>query len=247
MAASEVVIREVTKGVWTFSKPFARFGWMPIGGRSTAVQLSSGDVWVLVSTPLTTETKETIDKIGPVKYIVAPDAVHHLYLGEFRKSYPTAKVIGVEPLIAKKEPEGIHFTGTYGKDPEGTKYGFEPEIQACYFSGFENKDVAFLHGPSKTLIQADLLFNLPPKEQYSKSQSWSTIPIFSSIIKLNPWSSTHAKLVWKLGTDKEAMKKDVKTVASWDFNRIIPCHGDVIEGNGKDAWTTLYKGYLGTS
>lgn len=34
-----------------------------------------------------------------------------------------------------------------------------------YFSGFVNKDVAFLHQPSKTLIEADLLMNLPCTEQ----------------------------------------------------------------------------------
>ena len=38
-------------------------------------------------------------------------------------------------------------------------------ISRSYFSGFKNKDVAFLHQPSKTLIQADLLMNLPCKEQ----------------------------------------------------------------------------------
>lgn len=34
-----------------------------------------------------------------------------------------------------------------------------------YFSGFRNKDVAFLHMPSKSLIEADLLLNLPANEQ----------------------------------------------------------------------------------
>jgi len=34
-----------------------------------------------------------------------------------------------------------------------------------YFSGFRNKDVAFLHKPSKSLIEADLLLNLPANEQ----------------------------------------------------------------------------------
>jgi len=56
------------------------------------------------------------------------------------------------------------------------------------------------------------------------------------------------------------MKRDARTVASWDFERIIPCHGvgdsfvwpwlkahcfqDVIEGKGKDAWMDAYKFYL---
>jgi len=38
-------------------------------------------------------------------------------------------------------------------------------LSRSYFSGFKNKDVAFLHQASKTLIEADLLLNLPCKEQ----------------------------------------------------------------------------------
>jgi hypothetical protein len=38
-----------------------------------------------------------------------------------------------------------------------------------YFSGYKNKDVAFFHKASKTLVEADLLFNLPPYEQVSAS------------------------------------------------------------------------------
>jgi len=34
-----------------------------------------------------------------------------------------------------------------------------------FFPGFTTKEVAFFHKDSKSLIEADLLFNLPPKEQ----------------------------------------------------------------------------------
>lgn len=34
-----------------------------------------------------------------------------------------------------------------------------------YFSGFVNKDIAFNHVASRSLIVADLLFNLPANEQ----------------------------------------------------------------------------------
>ena len=58
------------------------------------------------------------------------------------------------------------------------------------------------------------------------------------------------------------MKRDAKTIAGWDFERIIPCHGvraivalhpiirsnsfsqDVIEKDGKKAWREAYKWYL---
>jgi hypothetical protein len=58
------------------------------------------------------------------------------------------------------------------------------------------------------------------------------------------------------------MARDAKTVAGWDFDRIIPCHGvsvhgegclsgvtvfyfqDVIESGGKAAWCEAFKWYL---
>ena len=91
-------------------------------------------------------------------------------------------------------------TSVYGKDPEGTKYGFEDEIKAQYFSGFVGKDVVFFHLASKTLVEADLLFNLPGKEQYSKSKSSGGFPFIG---QLSPYTWTHKRFVWGSGGDKE--------------------------------------------
>ncbi|EKM75835.1 hypothetical protein AGABI1DRAFT_79407 [Agaricus bisporus var. burnettii JB137-S8] len=238
---SETVIREVARNVWTFSRPFLRFGIIPFGGRSTAIRMKDGGVWVLASTPLDDGTKSTIDNLGPVRYIIGADSVHHLFLGQYKKAYPSAKLIAPEAALERLEDKSLQFDGVWGRDPPDTKYGFEDDVKACYFDGFQNKDVAFFHPESKTLIEADLLLNLPGNEQFSKTKTWRNSLFGPSV---NPWSWMHAHIVWSLGKDKELMKRDVKTVASWDFERIIPCHGDVIEKRGKDAWETAYRFYL---
>jgi len=112
-------------------------------------------------------------------------------------------------------------------------------LGSSYFSGFKNKDIAFLHAPSKTLIVADLIFNLPATEQYSGS--WTG----SQFVGLNPYTTIHRSLTKALVMDATAMSRDAKTVASWDFHRIIPCHGDVIEVDGNKAWQAAYGMYLG--
>jgi len=43
--------------------------------------------------------------------------------------------------------------------------GTNPYPCPSFFPGFLTKEVAFFHKDSKSLIEADLLFNLPPKEQ----------------------------------------------------------------------------------
>nr|AXF50747.1 PGM-like protein [Inonotus obliquus] len=243
--------------------PFSRFGIFPVGGRSTAIKLSNGDLWVLASTPLDSLTRAKLDELGGrVKYIIGADAVHNLFLPEFKKAYPNAKLLGVPDHLSKPNLKDLKFDGVYGKDPEGTKYGFENEIKSCYFSGFQNQDVAFNHVASRTLIEADLLFNLPATEQvryyrdfilrcrikltavqkHSKATSSGKVPLIGNL--LTPYSWAHKKFVWTAGRDKEAMKRHAQTVNNWDFNRIIPCHGDVIENDGKKAWSEAYKWYL---
>jgi hypothetical protein len=203
--------------------------------------MRDGGVWVLASTPLDEETRATIDNMGPVKYIIGPDSVHHLFLGQFQKAYPEAKLIAVQEAIEKKTAEGLRFDGAWGKDASGTKYGFEQEIQHIYFTGHVNKDVAFYHADSKTLIEADLLLNLPATEQYSQTKSWLPLVGFG----LYPGSAIQKFFVTKGMTNNfEEMKRDAKAVAAWDFDRIIPCHGDVIEKFGKKAWEQVYANFL---
>ncbi|KAJ7255272.1 hypothetical protein C8J57DRAFT_1345940 [Mycena rebaudengoi] len=239
--AETTVIREVAKNVWIFSRPFARFGILPVGGRSTAIKMSTGGLWVLASTPLDPPTKAKLDELGPVEYIISADAVHHLFLGEFKRAYPSAKLIAPAAAIARSSDKTLKFDGIWGTDAPDTKYGFEDDIQACYFSGFKNKDVAFFHPASETMIEADLLFNLPCTEQYSKTNSSGAVPFFGSF---GPSSWLHAKFASAMGEDPVAMKRDVKTVASWNFSRIIPCHGDVLETGAKKAWLDAYKVYV---
>jgi len=203
--------------------------------------MRDGGVWLLASTPLETETKTKLNELGPVRYIMGADAVHHLYLGDYKREYPNAKLIAPRDAIERHGDNTLKFDGAWGTDPSDTKYGFEDEIKACYFSGYKNKDVAFFHSESKAMIQADLLFNLPGNEQYSKSKSSGNV---FGISGLSPWSWVHQRVVRSMETDKEAMKRDAKTVAGWPFEKIIPCHGDVIEKDGKQAWRHVFQFYL---
>ncbi|KIY72993.1 hypothetical protein CYLTODRAFT_417504 [Cylindrobasidium torrendii FP15055 ss-10] len=237
---SETVIREVTKNIWTFSKPFL-FGTVPLGGRSTAIKLEKGGVWVLASTALNTETRTKIDELGPVKFIVSPNSGHHLFLTEFQQAYPEAKVFATAGALEKHPNKELKAAGVWGKDPSGTQYGFEDEIQHCYFPAFPAKDVVFLHTPSKTLLEADLLFNLPATEQYSKVQDQGETPLVGNELCSSWLQSILSSLA---GQDKEEMTRDAQTVNGWDFDRIVPCHGDVLETGGKKAWADGFKIFL---
>ncbi|KAL8291659.1 hypothetical protein RQP46_001917 [Phenoliferia psychrophenolica] len=247
-----LVIRKIGSAITIFSVPFARGNVIPFGGRSTAVVLKNGSTWLIPSHPLDAETLTVLKELPPVKFLVAPDLEHTLYLKQYAAAFPEAKLYLPSTVAKKYADEGatelqrLAFTfGDGGGDPFVESTGGEIK-SADFGKAFVNEDIAFLHVPTKTLIEADLLFNLPPTEQYSKSTLRSSVPIFTS--GMIPGAKFHQRFLWYLaGKDRVGMTASAKVVASWDFDRIIPCHGDVIETGGKSAWNSTYDWFLNGS
>jgi len=244
----ETSIRQVHPEIWTFTQPFTRSGFVKIGLRGTVIKLKSNDLFVF--NPVNAEQdgeaiKRKLDEIGKVKWIVCPDLKHNLFAKKYKEWYPDAQVIGMEGLPEKKKD--LHFDIVYGQNFNTQKWGFEDEIDSAYFSGFVNKDVAYFHRASKTLVVADLLWNLPANEAYSMTNTSPKSGIFSRFANnvMNPYSSWQRGFLKFAGMkDKDAMKRDVQKVLSWDFERILMCHGDPIEKDAKEAWKSAYQSYL---
>ncbi|PPQ73721.1 LOW QUALITY PROTEIN: hypothetical protein CVT26_010852 [Gymnopilus dilepis] len=228
------------------------FGIWPIGGRSTAIKLQDGGVWVLASTPLDAETKSKLQELGPVKYIVGADSVHHLFLSEYKKAYPSAKLIAPEAAIERHDDKDLVFDGVWGRDPPSTRYGFEDEVSRSIFSGVFLIAHAFSQiehcDPRHSIACANhMAFHVKSYFSGFLNKDYSKSDISTSKFQFNVGPSSswlYPRAIWALGRDKEAMRRDAKTVSNWDFDRIIPCHGDVIETNGKVAWNKVYKFFL---
>jgi hypothetical protein len=107
----------------------------------------------------------------------------------------------------------------WGQDAPGTAYGFEPAVQHCYFSGFANRDVAFFHPASRTLVEADLLVNLPPREQYAQAGGvrwpWTLLGGY-----LRPDTWMHRRFASAQGSDKEYVRR-----AAWRGRSAELCSG----------------------
>jgi hypothetical protein len=41
--------------------------------------------------------------------------------------------------------------------------------------------------------------------------------------------------------DYSAMARDVSVVNGWDFDRMIPCHGNVIHNGAKELWLKAFS------
>jgi hypothetical protein len=244
--AKVMVIRDVTPNITTFSTPFLRFGRIKIGGRGTVVKLQSGSLAVFSPVALTQDVKTKIQSMGTLKYIVAPDIEHHIFISPWAKEYPQAELIGMEGLPEKRENDeatkGYKFAHVFSpknKLEMTISREFDAEFDFEYVHSHSNKELVFLHKPSRTMIEADMLFNLPATEQFSKTGVSPTSGLLTKLF--GGIMNTRGEMVWQKrflwyaagGKDRAGFTESVKRMRTWDYDRIIPCHGDVIETGGK--------------
>ncbi|CAK9785619.1 hypothetical protein CC85DRAFT_272456 [Cutaneotrichosporon oleaginosum] len=237
-----LVIRELIPGMLTFSVPFARFNTVPIGGRSTAISLGDKGIFVYVSHPLTAATKEALSLLGgDVKWLVTPDGEHGINIKSWAEAFPSAQPIGVSRF--KDEKPDVNWAGLFGAGGQDKKYGFEPEITLHQVAAHRNDELMALHHPSGTLLQADMLFNMPPNEQYSRAGLPLWFRLLGSGSWMAPGSMVHERLINGVVADNDLMKKELVPIFAAKFDRIVPCHGDVIDAGGRAAWDKVWGKY----
>ncbi|KAL7270806.1 hypothetical protein RUND412_006469 [Rhizina undulata] len=249
-----MVIRYVTPNITTLSVPFLRYGKIKFGGRGAIIRLRTGSLVVFSPVALTPEVKSTLENLGgKVSYLIAPDREHHIFLGQWKKEFSQAKVLGPEGLYEKRLKQGNEDVRIDYEFTRENKHAIQlpaeitDEFEIEYFDGHANKEIAFLHKPDRTLIEADLLFNLYAHEQYCKSGEDPTSGVWTKI--MHYFTNIHGKgqqrFIWYAAAkDKVSFAESARRVAGWEFDKIIPCHGDVVESRGNEVFRRIFAWHL---
>jgi hypothetical protein len=218
------------------------------------VKMANGGVAVFSPVALTPEVKETVAKLGEVKYIAALDIEHHIFIGPWHEAYPAAKVMGPEGLPEKRlkqQNEKVPFSKVFAtRGPQTVDPEFDAEFETEFVQDHMNKEVVFLHKPSKTLIEADMFFNLPATEQFSKTGESATsgIPtmLFSALNNTVGEAIWQKRFLWYAisAGNRPEFNLSADRISKWDFDTVVPCHGDIIEKNGKSIFEKVFGWHL---
>lgn len=254
--APRTVIRSITPNITTVSLPFSRFGRISFGGRATLVRLSSGSLAVFSPVKITEPIRAAVEELGAGKgvgYVIAPDAEHHLGLSEWKAAYPDAKLIGPEGLPEKREGQGKTetFDVVFAKGKESSvDEEFDRDFEVEYVHAHPNREIVFLYKPDRVVIEADLMFNLPPNEQYSLAKSEQTNNVLDRIF--HAIAKTEGDLTWTRRfmwyamstSDRDGFNASVRRINAWDFDTVVPCHGDTMVRDGKERFQRVFEWHL---
>ncbi|MBL7250412.1 DUF4336 domain-containing protein [Alloalcanivorax marinus] len=210
---------QVGEDLWLVDGPVVDFYRLSYPTRSVIARLPDGGLWVWSPVPLTPALRAFVDDLGPVRYLISPNKLHHLYLGEWQQAWPDAELWG--PRSTQRKRTDLTFTGTLGDTAPPAWADALDQIwlrEALFLD-----EVVFFHRPSRTVILAD--FSEAFSDDFLR-RHWK--PWQRWIARL--WGITErpgkAPLEVRLSTlRRRRARQRVRRMLAWQPEKVIMAHG----------------------
>jgi hypothetical protein len=221
------MLKSVAEDIWVHeSEVRVPVGYLPV--QMTVVRGPLGGLLLHSPVAIDDATEAELGRLGVVEAIVAPSCLHYLFLRSASTRFPRARVFG-PPGLERKLP-GVAFEPL---PATGALPVIEGGLEVLRIAGAPSmNEHVFLHGASRTLLITDLIFNI------HRCGS----PALRALLWLGrTWKRPAQSLAWRfLGKDRGALGRSFGDVLAWDFERIVPAHGDPIV---EDARGRLRKAF----
>ena len=202
------------------------FGWQAglvrIPVRMTVLRLGDGRLVLHSPVPIVGELRVELDALGEVGFIVVPNA-HGRFAALASQAFPDAQLVAAP--AAPRSGKALSFGASLADHPPTAWAG---EVESLLVRGFRLREVVLFHRPSRTLVLTDLCFNI----QRSSSR------IARGLFRANGmWQRFGpSRIIRSLAvSDRAAFQQSLEHILRWDFERIVPGHGDVVERGGPAA------------
>ncbi|WP_076415590.1 DUF4336 domain-containing protein [Shewanella sp. UCD-KL12] len=226
-----LALTQLGEDIWAYEDS------MPLGGiqlrlRMTVVKLSCGGLWLHSPIKLTAELQSAIDNLGQVRFLVGPSNGHNIWLNEWKKAYPEAKMYvsaGIPKKIAISNYQLLdeHFDNIWSDDFERQ---YMPGV------GFFNESV-FYHKKSKSLLVTDLIQNHSDACP-SGFAGVMTKCVFRPLGFKDLCIAPPLKMGFTI-KDKPGFTQFIRNIKAWGFDKIVVTHGDVISHDAKAVFERL--------
>ncbi len=214
-------LEQVGEDIWVANGPEVPFLGLMVGTRMTVVRLGE-KLWIHSPVAITSGMASELEDLGRIRYVVAPNKYHHVFLSEWRANYPEAELYASPGLKSKRQD--ISFNGEL---IQSGKYAWSEHIPHTIFGPSRLFDeVVFFHRTSRTLVLTDLIINAKADE-YNWWQKR-----FAAFDGLTYPDGTTPRLYrWSIKS-KSAARVIYQTMIDWEPERVIISHGEWFREEG---------------
>jgi len=222
------MLEEFGPSLFSSDGPTVPFFGFPYPTRMAVAKLSDGSVWVWSPVALTEELAHEVQTLGPVRYIVSPNKIHHLFLKAWADRWPDARVYA-PPGLARRKPE-LRFDEELGDEPDPA---WAVDIDQVVFRGsLAMEEVTFFHRPSRTVIICDLIQRHPE----SSMTGWK-----GKLMRLDGLVGQQGSTPreWRASFLKRGPARTArKKVLGWNAERLLIAHGECVKTGAADVIKT---------
>jgi len=209
------MLEEFGPSLFVAEGPTVSFYGFPYPTRMAVARLADGSLWIWSPVALSDELAAEVEALGPVRHIVSPNKIHHLFLSQWRDRWPDARLYA-PPGLAGKKPE-LRFDAELLDEPDPA---WAAEIDQVIFRGsLAMEEVVFFHKASRTAIVCDLIQRFDP----DKTTGWKGL-----LMRLDGLVGEHGSTPreWRAsflrrGPARAALQK----VLDWNPERLVIAHG----------------------
>ncbi len=217
------MLETVDRDLWIAEGPTVRFLGFPYPTRSAIVRLADGGLWVWSPIELDENLASEVDGLGPVRHLVAPNKIHHLFLAPWKARWPGAR-LWAPPGLRPRRPD-LPFDGDLGDEPDPA---WTDDIAQVIFRGsFAMEEVVFFHRASRSAIVADLIQRFDP----NAVRGWrGWVMRLDGLVGAG--GSTPRE--WRLTFwPRDAARRARARVLGWNPERVIIAHGTCARSDGR--------------
>lgn len=218
------MLEEFGPSLYVAEGPAVSFYGIPYPTRMAVVRLSDGSVWVWSPVALNDALAEDVESIGPVRHIVSPNKIHHLFLKEWAERWPDACVYA-SPGLARRKPE-IHFAKELCDAPDPA---WSRDIDQVIFRGsLAMEEVVFFHRASGTAIFCDLI----QRHAEDSVPGWK-----GKLMKLDGLVGEHGSTPreWRASFIRRKHARAARQkVLGWKPSRLLIAHGECAQTGAED-------------
>lgn len=251
----KAAVRKIADNVVTVSCPFTIANKYEVGARMSLVDCN-GTTVAYLPVPYGPYVDEALALLGATKIdvLVVANSHHTLGVASNKEKFPELEVVASEKvhfdfdfcsLTLQQSNEVLGASRLASLVPR-----WPATVLLVYLSHHKNKEVVMYDSVSKTLFEGDVVFNIGGAcsgsfEQYLTASgfpanynplTWWSFP-FRSLYPggyLGRWMHRRVNV-----TDSEDARAGLEVVNGLDFETIVPCHGNVMEG-GKAVFREVF-------
>ena len=221
--------------IWVADGSVASFHGFPYPTRMAVIRLSDGGLFVWSPVALSGSLRVSIDALGPIRHLVSPNSLHHLFLREWQSAYPAARLYASARLPRKRKD--LTFDAELGDAPEPAWAGDIDQV--VVHGSFALTEIVFFHRTSHTALFADLIQNFP-RDWF---KGWrGVVARLAGIVAPTPGAPRD----WRASfLDRRAARAALAQVLTWPIERVVIAHGELPTADGATFVRRAFAWLLG--